>query len=194
MYFSKVPLKRKSLENSLTCLFCNDLNNIVQNPKAESYLTVQKATFRRRDDVKSKFDSMYDSNAIKQTFSWHRTCFSNYVSEEKIRRREIELQKTINETVTSPTTPTSTEFCERSQMKLRSLRDDINNKVESKCIICNQFKKDGVTSTYVISNRDCAEKLMISARSKMDHIFTKISIYDNVESILAQELRYHDMS
>ena len=83
MSFSTVPLKRKSLENSLTCIFCKDLRNIVQNPNAESYLTVQSAAFRHQDDVTSKFESMYDSNAIKQTFSWHRTCFSTYVSEEK---------------------------------------------------------------------------------------------------------------
>ena len=99
-------------------------------------------------------------------------------------------EEEINETATCATISTLTESREGSQVSLRSSREDINN-IESKCVICNKTKKDGVSLTYIMSSRDCAENFMTVARSKMDDIFTKISIYDNVNSILAKQFRYH---
>ena len=94
MSFSKIPIKRKvSYKNSLSCIFCDNFENLVQNPKSESFLTVQAAATRRKDHITEKFKSLYECNATKQKFSWHKSCFSTYVSEQKIRLREIKLYK-----------------------------------------------------------------------------------------------------
>lgn len=90
MSFLVVPKKRKFSDDTLPCIFCEITNNVVKNPKPDTYITVQSAAYRRKDKAAIRFENLFNSSLDKQTFSWHRT---GYSSEEKIRRREIQLHK-----------------------------------------------------------------------------------------------------
>lgn len=189
MSFSAVPIKRKCLEvnsiNSLPCIFCNNVDNVVQQPKAESYVTIQNASLRRKDEITKKFESLYNSNLNKQKFSWHKSCFATYVSEQKIRRREIELQKE----VTNDENATCSELSPSTSQ--RSSRQKMDPTVTSKCVICNMGKKNQTSTTFTLSSPVCAEKLLTGSRSKLDDVFTTICECDSVEKILARNFRYH---
>lgn len=89
MALEVVNLKRKR-HFELACLFCDTTDQLVVNPKPESFLTIRRAAERRKDEVSVKFDKLYDPECNgDQCFSWHRTCMASYVSEEKVRRREL---------------------------------------------------------------------------------------------------------
>ena len=166
------------MEENLECIFCDDSKNTVQQSKRQSYITLKNAAFRRKDGVSAKFERMYSENLQKQSFSWHRMCYATYVSEEKIRRREIQLSKENIDNVQSKCNdePSILDIPSTSY----SLRQGQENETIRKCVICNQLKKSGTIETFVVSTRDSATKLQTSARSKLDDtVFTRMAMCSN---------------
>lgn len=54
-------------------------------------------------------------------------------------------------------------------------------------------KKNNVKATYVLSDRDAAENFLTVERLKMDDVFKKICTFDSVDSLLAQQVKYHKL-
>lgn len=187
MSFLVVPKKRKYSDDTLPCIFCEIADNVVNNPKPDTYIIVQRAAYRRKDEAAIRFENLFNSSLDKQTFSWHRTCYASYTSEEKIRRREIQLHKqdeNLQEVQLTEPSTSSTIYTPRRST--RNLEND-----SDLCIICGQLKKYKVKATYVLSDHDAAEKFLTVARLKMDDVFKKICTFDSVDCLLAQRVKYH---
>lgn len=87
-----VNLKRKK-PNEQFCSFCDNSSDLVKNPRPSTFLHIKEAANSRKDSISEKFSKLYDPDSTKQEFSWHQDCLATYISEEKIRRREIALHK-----------------------------------------------------------------------------------------------------
>lgn len=86
------PIKKRKIQNVISqCIFCNKASEkyYVFQPKVESYLIIQTAALRRKDDITERFKSLYNAAEKMQTFSCYKTCYASYTREEKIRQREI---------------------------------------------------------------------------------------------------------
>ena len=46
-------IKKQKL-NAISCLFCDGTDNLVNNPKPQSFLFIQRAADRRKDDISEK--------------------------------------------------------------------------------------------------------------------------------------------
>lgn len=185
MSFSVVPKKRKYSEDTLPCIFCDVPNKVVKNPKPDTYITVQRAAHRRNDDAAIRFAKWFNSSLDKQTFSWHRTCYASYTSEEKIRRREILLHKQEeNLQEIQSTEPLTSSIIHTPRRSTRSPEND-----SDLCIISGQLKKNQVKATYVLSDHDAAGNFLTVARLKMDDLFKKICTFDSFDILLAQQVK-----
>ncbi|GFQ77424.1 hypothetical protein TNCT_567911 [Trichonephila clavata] len=96
-----INVKKRKL-NELSCLFCDKTGDLVKNPKSQTFISVQRAADRRKDDISQKIES--DTDFIAHNCSWHRACIATYISEEKIRRRELALLKQENASISTSST------------------------------------------------------------------------------------------
>lgn len=182
-----VPKKRKHSDNGNVCIFCCEPENLIAQPKSETYLTVKRAAERRNDDVSKRFFVLYRSEEQKQTFSWHKVCLSTYVSEEKIKRREKSLEKQAD---------TTDQHCEEygpstSSTRQCGRRNSKGMDMKYTCIICCQKTKKKDDKLFLLSERPAAEKFFLVAKDKRDHVYTRICTCNTVDDLFALEVRYH---
>ncbi|KAF5284318.1 hypothetical protein FQA39_LY04611 [Lamprigera yunnana] len=113
MSLEVVNLKRKK-PNEQFCLFCDNSTDLVKNPRPETLLHIKEAANRIKDSISEKFSKLYDPDCTKQEFSWPQDCLVTYISEEKIRRREIALYKEEEEVSASTSKANVEEFTPKS--------------------------------------------------------------------------------
>lgn len=140
MSFEVVNLKRKRL-NELYCLFCEETTNLVKEPKLTTLLSIKKAADRRKDDISEKFERKYNPDSTKQDFSWHQNCLASYISEEKIRRREISLYK--KEEASSSTSEANVS--DTPKFRLSSRQREVKGE-GLKCLICKKLSRQKIQS------------------------------------------------
>lgn len=150
--------KRKLNEDCVSCIICNSFKDklyITFEPKPESYLVVQRAALRRRDDVTQRFQSQYNADASNQTFSWHKSCYASYTSEQKIKRRENALLKVqcLKENKTRFDQGSTSGIKSNLRTPLKILNDQEGNI----CIICNNQSKNHDFKTHLILQTSRAE-------------------------------------
>lgn len=156
MSFSSVPVhrgnkKRKRVDASLPCIYCDEVEGTVLKPKYESYITIQKAGSRRKDNIKKKFDLLFiDSKKADQTFSWHRECFATYTSEEKIRRRELVLTKDLSVNNEVNNLEKQPESSSSQPIKLRQSLRSKHDCCDDKCFICGCYEKEKKTTSFIM--------------------------------------------
>ncbi|KAL7292083.1 hypothetical protein TKK_0014358 [Trichogramma kaykai] len=183
-------LNKKNIVSGLKCIFCNKSEGVVKCPQEASFLTVQNALARWKNDVTERFEALYRPKQKVQTFSWHRTCFANHVSERKIQKRENELSKIDNVNSSNSTTTSSNR---KHPQELRRSSRSQTKKMSHECIVCEKKKKN--RQAYIISTKGRAEKFINAARMNINsnNIFTKISMYATVDSFLAAKIRCHQL-
>ncbi|KAL3284561.1 hypothetical protein HHI36_018718 [Cryptolaemus montrouzieri] len=112
--------KRKS--NEQFCLFCDNSNDLVEEPRSKTLLNIKEATDRRKDSISREFSKLYNPDSTKQEFSWHQGCLATHTSEEKIYKEEEAsaiVEKRTPNSCSSSRTPTAREktlkciFCKR---------------------------------------------------------------------------------
>ncbi|KAJ8673736.1 hypothetical protein QAD02_004998 [Eretmocerus hayati] len=193
MSFIIVPQKRKEPCECdvIQCIICDGTSGVVQKPKEESYVTLRHAADRRKDVVAERYQVLYDPCSDKQTFSWHRECYGNYVNESKIVRREKELTRheerpvdvdQICDRAHDILSSTEQRHC-RSSTKLVNLKSD--------CIICKKDRYKQERGTFVMTDPEKIARFISVARHKLDNVFTEISTYCTVEGIISKNLHYH---
>ncbi|KAF5292115.1 hypothetical protein FQA39_LY14070 [Lamprigera yunnana] len=165
MSLEVVNLKRKK-PNEQFCLFCNNSSDLVKNPRPGTLIHIKEAANRRKDSISEKFSKLYDPDCTKQEFSWHQDCLATYISEEKIRRREIALYKEEEEVPASTSKANVEELTPKSRS---SSRTPAALKKSLKCIFS-------------------AEKIFSTARIKEDHVFTELSTCQRPEDLFAIEM------
>ncbi|KAF5287599.1 hypothetical protein FQA39_LY15876 [Lamprigera yunnana] len=119
MSLEVVNLKRKK-PNEQFCLFCDNSSDLVKNPRPGTLLHIKEAANRRKDSISGKFSKLYDPDCTKQEFSWHQDCLATYISEEKIRRREIALYKEEEEMSASTSKASVEELTPKSRSSSRT--------------------------------------------------------------------------
>lgn len=86
--------------------------------------------------------------SITYNCSWHRTCNATYITEEKIRRRELELLKQEN---ASASTSSTEAHVSGSQRVRRSSRSELKLDAKQICLICaKQTRNNNKTLFYVL--------------------------------------------
>lgn len=186
MSLEVVYLKRKK-PNEQFCLFCDNSSDLVKNPRPGTLLTIKEAANRRKDSISEKFSKLYDPDSTKQEFSWHQDCLATYISEEKIRRREIALYK--REEVSASTSKVNVE--ELTPKSRSSSRTPAALKKSLKCIFCKKVTRNKNKQLHLCSEIAAAEKILNTARRKEDHVFTILSTCQRPEDLFAFEVRYH---
>lgn len=178
-----VPRKRPS---ELSCLFCDETGGLVQEPQPRSFITIQKAADRRKDEISEKIKN--DPEFAAQGSTWHASCFSSYVSEEKIRRREIKLVK-LAEAKESCTLEAETSNPGSRDIR-QSLRGSLEINKQEKCLICGNVTRSK-DKLFSCSELRAAEKIFNVARTKQDDVYVKISTCVQPEDLFAIEVKYH---
>lgn len=186
MSLQVVNLKRKS-PNELFCLLCDQPGNLINHPKKETFQTIKNAANRRKDNVQEKFDNLFDPNADEQCFSWHTSCLASYISEEKIRRREIALYKLQEESLS---TSTQDETGISTQSTRRSIRQSESSSTLN-CFICGHLKKNKDTKLFFLTEVSSATLIFNAARRKQDEVFTNICNYQAPEDLIGNKFKYH---
>lgn len=69
--------------NEVMCLLSDETGNVVSKQKLRTSPTIQKAADRRKDEISVKFKIQYNPEFTIQRFSWYRSCFANYINEER---------------------------------------------------------------------------------------------------------------
>lgn len=185
MSLQVINLKKRKV-SELSCLFCDKTGDLVKNPKLQTFTTIQRAADRRKDDISKKLES--DTDFIAHNCSWHRACIATYISEEKIRRRELALLKQENASV--PTSSTEANVS-GSQRVRRSSRNELKIDTSNKCLICGKQSRNKNKTLLLCSEISAAEQILNIARKKQDDVFTKISICEHPADLFAMEVRYH---
>lgn len=182
-----VPKKRKHSDNDNVCVFCGEPNNLIGQPKSETFLTIKRATERRKDDAAKRFFVLYHPDEEIQTFSWHNACLSTYVSEEKIRRREKSLEKQVDYP------EQESEECSPSTASARqcSRRNSKGIDLKYTCIICCHKTQKKDNKLFLLSERPAAETFFLVANDKTDNVYTRICTCNTVDDLFALEVRYH---
>lgn len=181
-----VNLKRKR-PSELVCLFCDSPGQLVSEPKPETFLTIKRAAERRKDEVSVKFARLYDPECSLQSISWHRNCMASYVSEAKVRRREIALYK--EEQSAECSVGSNTAVSSRDARK--SLRTSGNTAQNLVCLICGQKSKNKIKTLHTCSELSAAQNIFNTAHAKQDNVFTAISTCQMPQDLLAREVKYH---
>ncbi|KAF5305048.1 hypothetical protein FQA39_LY09310 [Lamprigera yunnana] len=140
MSLEVVNFKRKK-PNEQFCLFCDNSSDLVKNPRPGTLLHIKEAANRRKDSISEKFSKLYDPDCTKQEFSWHQDCLATYISEEKIRRREIALYKEEEEVSASTSKANVEELTPKSRS---SSRTPAALKKSFKCIFCTSTSVPGI--------------------------------------------------
>lgn len=171
-------------ENVALCLFCDLREGVVKKPRPKPFETIQSASLRHKDEITEKFNALFDPDSPIQCFSWHRNCLASYVSEEKIRKREICLyKKEVQEPVQDTSSVSADEKRQSQRVKLPNL--------QSVCVICVKTTRKKDKKLYQLSELSAAENLFATSRLKEDEVFTRISTADNPKDLFAQEIKYH---
>ncbi|KAL4720666.1 hypothetical protein ACJJTC_019395 [Scirpophaga incertulas] len=178
-------VNKKKRPCELVCLFCDSPGQLVSEPKSETFLTIRRAAKRRKDEVSVKFERLYDPECTVQSFSWHRNCMASYVSEEKIRRRELALYK--EEQSAKSSVECSTEVSNRNVRK--SLRTSENTTQTLTCLICGKKTKNKVKTLHTCSELSAAQNIFNTAHVKQDNVFTAISTSQVPQDLLAREVK-----
>lgn len=166
--------------------FCDSSGQLVNEPKSNSFLTIKKAADRRKDVISDKFERLYNPESNVQCFSWHRACMANYVSEEKIRRREIALHKLQQEEIATTSSEATLPDNPNTRTSSRSIASSTN-----KCLICGQVTKNKCSKLFTCSELPAAQQIFNAAHKRQDNIFTEISLCQTATDLLAKEIRYH---
>lgn len=178
-------VKKRKL-NEISCLFCDKTGNLVEKPKPQSFISIQKAADRRKDDISDKLKNNPDFTT--QSCSWHRSCMGSYISEEKIRRREIALNKQEDASIPTSNAETSASYIQNTR---RSSRVVSECNQQPKCLICGKLTKNKNKQLFLCSEISAAQQILNTARKKQDDVFTKISTCEQPEDLFAMEVRYH---
>ncbi|CAG9568588.1 unnamed protein product [Danaus chrysippus] len=187
MSLEVVNLKRKK-PNEQFCLFCDNSSYLVKNPRPSTLLHIKEAANRRKDSISEKFSKLYNPDSTKQEFSWHQDCLATYISEEKIRRREIALHKKEEEVSASTSKANVEELTPKSRS---SSREPAALKKSLKCIFCKKVTRNKDKQLHLCSEISAAEKIFSTARRKEDHVFTELSTCQRPEDLFAIGVRYH---
>ncbi|XP_043480323.1 uncharacterized protein LOC122510010 [Leptopilina heterotoma] len=176
-------LKRKK-PSEIVCLFCDSTVNLVKEPRKESFTTIKNAGNRRKDEINEKFLKFYNPYSTTQCFSWHRNCMATYVSEEKIRRREIFLYNEQSD---------STSHVDLNVVINNNEPFIVSGENEEKvnCFICNCVTKNKDKRLILCSEIASAKKIFDIALKKKDHIFLEISSCSTPEDLFARKVKYH---
>ncbi|CAG9564866.1 unnamed protein product [Danaus chrysippus] len=188
MSLEVVNLKRKK-PNEQFCLFCDNSSDLVKNPRPSTLLHIKEAANRRKDSISEKFSKLYDPDSTKQEFSWHQDCLATYISEEKIRRREIALHKKEEEDMSASTSKANVE--ELTPKSRSSSKELAELKKSLKCIFCKKVTRNKDKQLHLCSEISAAEKIFSTARRKEDHVFTELSTCQRPEDLFAIGVRYH---
>ncbi|GFQ96640.1 uncharacterized protein TNCT_690591 [Trichonephila clavata] len=181
-----INVKKRKL-NELSCLFCDKTGDLVKNPKSQTFISIQRAADRRKDDISQKIES--DTDFIAHNCSWHRACIATYISEEKIRRRELALLKQENASISTSSTEANVSGSQRVR---RSSRSQLKLDTNQKCLICGKQTRNKNKSLLLCSEISAAEQILNTARKKRDDVFTKIGICEHPADLFAMEVRYHE--
>nr|CAH7753441.1 unnamed protein product [Callosobruchus chinensis] len=155
--------------------------------KKDAIMESRQAANRRKDSISEKFLKLYDPNSTEPEFSWHQDCLATYISEEKIRRREIALHK--QEEVSASTSKANVE--KLAPKPRSSSRTPAALKKSLKCIFCKKVTRNKDQKLHLCSEIAAAEKNFSTARRKEDHVFTELSTYQRPADLFAIEVRYH---
>ncbi|KAL3284595.1 hypothetical protein HHI36_018752 [Cryptolaemus montrouzieri] len=110
---------------------------------------------------------------------------ASYVSEEKIKRREIELIKFMEQSVSS------SEFdISGSDNTRHSRRTSIQTGVQLRCWICNNITKESAKN-FIYALNYLRRKKFSTLCQKQDNVFTKKSSCGKPKDLFAREFRYH---
>ncbi|KAL3266586.1 hypothetical protein HHI36_010750 [Cryptolaemus montrouzieri] len=183
MSLQVVNIRKRRLHES-SCLFCDEPDNLVQKPKPQSFENIQKAADRRKDHISETIKNNIDFT--EQNCSWHRTCMASYISEEKIRRREIALQKQENMPMSTPSAVEAS--VSGTELVRKSSRASLKFEKDSKCLICGKQTRNKNKFSSEIS---AAEQILNTVRKKQDDVFTKISTCVHPVYLFVLEVRYH---
>ena len=177
---------QKQKQNEISCLFCDETGNLVKNPKPQSLINIQRAADRRKDDISEKIKNNIHFTEYKCT--WHRTCMASYISEEKIRRRELALQKQENVSIPTCSAEASVSGTQGSR---KSSRTNLKFNKNLHCLICGKQTRNKNKTLYLCSEMSAAEQIFNTARKKQDHVFTKIDTCEHPADLFAMEVKYH---
>ncbi|KAK0167767.1 hypothetical protein PV327_001631 [Microctonus hyperodae] len=178
-------LKRK---RSNECLFCEKTGNLVKEPQPQSFITIEKAADRRKDDVSEKIKNNAEFTTMECT--WHRGCMASYVSEEKIKRRETALK--LQEDASSSNVEANDSDVAGSSKNIReSLSRPSEIDKQKKCLICGKLTRKKDKKLLLCSELSAAQNIFVTAHVKQDHVFTQISTCKQPEDLFAIEVRYH---
>lgn len=178
--------RRRPNENS--CVFCDQTGNLVEKPKPQSFVNIQRAADRRKDEISEKIKNNPDFT--EHNYSWHRTCMASYISEEKIRRRELALFKQENESIPTPSTEASASGTKRDRMLSKRHAHYQGNK-DRKCLICGKKTRNKNKTLYLCSEMSAAEQIFNTAKKRLDAVYTQISTCECAADLFAMEVRYH---
>ncbi|KAF5281811.1 hypothetical protein FQA39_LY05025 [Lamprigera yunnana] len=182
MSLEVVNLKRKK-PNEQFCLFCDNSSDLVKNPRPGTLLHIKEAANRRKDSISEKFSKLYDPDCTKQEFSWHQDCLATYISEEKIRRREIALYKEEEEVSVSTSKANVEELTPKSRS---SSRTPTALKKSLKCIFCKKKAKEeetahGETKEHAIDSESGESVIDSRAPESVINVETEVEL-DNAET------------
>lgn len=168
----------------LSCLFCDATGGLIKEPQLQSFISIRKAADRRKDKVSEKIKN--DPAFAALGCSWHRTCMASYISEEKIRRREIKLAKEeALSTVESETSDSGSRDIRRSSRR----SSDVDQ--PEKCLICGNLTKNKDKQLFLCSELRAAQQIFNIAHTKQDDVYIKISTCVQPEDLFAMEVKYH---
>ena len=71
--------------NEISCLFCDKMGDLVEKPKPQLFVNIQRASDGRKDDISEKINNNTDFS--EHSCTWHWICMASYISKEKIRDR-----------------------------------------------------------------------------------------------------------
>lgn len=113
---------------------------------------------------------------------------ASYISEEKIRRREIVLLRNEELDAVRPSTDPSTS----SNTVVRSSRKVGSPAQVRKCVICgNIWRNKTDNKLFLCSELAAAQCIFDKSREKQDRVFTETSTCETATDLFAIEIRYH---
>lgn len=75
-----INVKKRKRNETSSCSFCDKTDNLVVNPKAQSFENILRAAVRRKDEINEKIKS--NTDFTEHNCTWHRNCMASYISEE----------------------------------------------------------------------------------------------------------------
>ncbi|KAG5878173.1 hypothetical protein JTB14_026074 [Gonioctena quinquepunctata] len=102
-----------------------------------------------------------------------------YLSEGKIRRREISLCKEDEKEESASTSEASVGL--HSRKSRSSSRTPAEVKKSLKCLICRKLTRNKDKQLYLCSEISAAEQILNTARSKEDHVFTNLVLVNGLK-------------